>query len=182
MPDTQLQPATLLEATSMGDVAAFEQLFRLLNRRVYGLAVRIVVDPALAEDVAHDAWLSVWNNAKSFDATKGSAEGWILSVTHRRAVDFLRSRSSQDKRNDDFAQQEARAIGGADEWALRLDEHAEVAACFEALSVKQREAVSLAYFKGFTYKQVAEQLGATHSAIKTRLRDAMAALRRCMSS
>ncbi len=184
VPSLQLDATELLLATAGGDVAAFEQLFGLLHKRVYGLALRVVIDPALAEDVAHEAFLSVWHSAHSFDPDKGSAEGWVLAMAHRRAVDLLRSRQSQNRRTDTFTQQ-MQSTGveePADSRALQLDEHAALAQCFEGLTLKQREAVTLAYFQGLSYKQVAERLGATHSAIKTRLRDAMASLRRCMGS
>nr|WP_169304976.1 sigma factor [Corynebacterium lipophiloflavum] len=80
----------MLTRCAAGDRAAFAELYDLYSARVYGIALRVVRDPALADDVAHDAWLSVWDRAASFDPARGSAAGWVMSVAHRRAVDTVR--------------------------------------------------------------------------------------------
>ncbi|MBV7302200.1 sigma-70 family RNA polymerase sigma factor [Corynebacterium sp. TAE3-ERU2] len=184
MPNVKSHLDALLEATSRGDVQAFEQLFTLLHKRVYGLTLRILTDRNLAEDAAHEAWLSVWENSSSFDPHKGSAEGWVLAMAHRRAVDVVRSREAHHRRSAEYAQSMSltESVDAADAHLLRIDEHAELAECCEQLTAKQRQALALTYFEGLTYQEVADRLGVSHSAIKTRLRDAMKTLRRCMDS
>ena len=108
----------------------------------------------------------------------------MLSMSHRRAVDVVRSRESHTRRSADYAQSMSltQSVDAADSHLLRIDEHAELAECYEQLTLKQRQAISLTYFEGLTYQEVADLLGVSHSAIKTRLRDAMKALRRCMGA
>ena len=80
----------LLMRCGDGDKLAFAELYDHFSSRVYGIALRVVRDAALAEDVAHDAWLNVWDKADTFDRSRGSAAGWVLSIAHRRAVDAVR--------------------------------------------------------------------------------------------
>ena len=80
----------LIQLCAAGDRAAFAELYDFFSARAYGIALRVVRDPALAEDVAHDAWLNVWDCAAAFDPARGSAAGWIMSLVHRRAVDTVR--------------------------------------------------------------------------------------------
>lgn len=176
------QLADLLQQAGLGDRGAFGQVYECLKDRVYGLALRMTVDASMAEDVAHEAWMSVWKSAPNFVPTKGSAEGWVLAICHRRAVDLIRKVESDRRRNDAYTQLEtATSIeASAADGALANLDRDDVTRCFEQLSEKQRETLSLVYFGGMTQREVAAKLAVTPSAIKTRIRDAMVSLRRCM--
>ncbi len=174
----------LIARIASGDRAAFGELYDRFGARVYGMSLRVVVDPKLAEDVAQEAWLNIWDSAASFDEAKGSAAGWILAIAHRRAVDTVRSVGASRRRADVAADRDAtRTFGaGADEDVLADDERKQVTDCLGTLSERQREALDLAYFGGMTQKEIALLLDAGLSAVKSRIRDGLIALRRCLGN
>ena len=93
--------AELLKLSGRGDEAAFAELYDATSARAYGLAVRVVRDPSQAEEVAQEAFLEIWRTASRFDAAKGSAVSWILTIVHRKAVDRVRSaRGEHEARHD----------------------------------------------------------------------------------
>ena len=177
-----LSEGELIDQIVGGDWGAFAELYDRFGARVYGMALRVVVDPKIAEDVAQDAWLAIWDSAASFDPTRGSAAGWVLAIAHRRAVDAVRSIDASRRRADAAADRDAaRPVGGgADEDVLADDERREVADCLGTLSELQREALDLAYFGGMTQKEISRRLGTGLSAVKSRIRDGLIALRRCL--
>ena len=169
----------LMKRVAVGDQDAFATLYDAIAPRAYGLVRRIMRDPALAEEVTQDALIEVWRNASRFDAERGSAVGWILSIAHNRAVDRVRSEQAAADRD--------RRAGAASvpfdeviaEVTARL-EHEAVRRCLRALTGIQREAILLAYYGGLTYRDVAERLGAALPTIKTRMRDGLIRLRDCL--
>ncbi|WP_306510369.1 sigma-70 family RNA polymerase sigma factor [Corynebacterium xerosis] len=177
-----LSEGELIDQIAGGDWDAFAELYDRFGARVYGMALRVVVDPKIAEDVAQDAWLAIWDSAASFDPTRGSAAGWALAIAHRRAVDAVRSIDASRRRADAAADRDAaRPVGGgADEDVLADHERREVADCLGTLSELQREALDLAYFGGMTQKEISRRLGTGLSAVKSRIRDGLIALRRCL--
>ncbi|MFC3849720.1 sigma-70 family RNA polymerase sigma factor [Corynebacterium hansenii] len=172
----------MIGRVAAGDRAAFAELYDRFGARVYGMSLRIAVDPKIAEDVAQEAWLAIWDSAATFDADRGSVAGWVLAIAHRRAVDAVRSIEAGRRRDDAAADRDAagRAGGGADEEVLADDERREVAECLGTLSELQRQALDLAYFGGMTQKEIARMLDAGLSAVKSRIRDGLIALRRCL--
>lgn len=170
----------LVASVAQGDLAAFERLYDAMAAQVYGLARRVVRDPARAEDVAQEAFLDVWRTAPRFDAERGSARTWVLTIAHRRAVDSVR-RGEAQRRADE------RGGAGGDpmpdqpgDALLREEEHATVRECLETLTELQRESVHLAYFQGYTYGEVARLLGKPLPTIKSRMRDGLIRLRDCL--
>ena len=91
--------AGLMRRSARGDEAAFAQLYDATSARVYGLAVRVVRDPAQAQEVTQEAYLDVWRTAARFDSTKGSAMSWLMTIVHRKAVDRVRSAESASRRD-----------------------------------------------------------------------------------
>ncbi|PMC61411.1 RNA polymerase subunit sigma [Corynebacterium xerosis] len=172
----------VIRRVASGDRTAFAELYDRFGARVYGMALRVVVDPKLAEDVAQEAWLAIWDSSGSFDADKGSAPGWLLAIAHRRAVDAVRSVDASRRRADAAADRDAaRPVGGgADEGVIADDERREVMECLGTLSERQRQALDLAYFGGMTQKEIARRLDTGLPAVKSRIRDGLIALRRCL--
>ena len=171
----------LIQLCAAGDRAAFAELYDFFSARAYGIALRVVRDPALAEDVAHDAWLNVWDCAAAFDPVRGSAAGWIMSLVHRRAVDTVRRIEAGRARERLDAQRTPPQTHPSGEDIAALNEaRRTVRHCMEVISERQKEALSLAYFEGFTHSEIASTLGIETSAVKSRIRKALAGLRRCL--
>ncbi len=165
-----------------GDREAFAQLYDRFGARVYGMALRVVVDPKAAEDTAQDAWLAIWDSAASFDPGRGSVPGWLMAIAHRRAVDVVRSTEAGRRRADAAATRDgAVTVGaGADEDVIADDERRAVTDCLGSLTDRQRQVLDLAYFGGLTQRQIAQTLGTGLSAVKSRVRDGLISLRRCL--
>jgi len=136
---------------------------------VYGLALRVIGDARAAEDVSQDVFVCIWQRPEAFDPQRGSLRTWLGTLTHRRAVDYVRREEARRRR----AEREAsRAVTTPDveEMATALVTAERVRAALDVLPTEQRRAIQLAYFEGKTYRQVAEVLGIPEGTAKSRLR------------
>jgi len=170
--------AGLLARSSRGDESAFAELYDLTGAKVFGLARRVVRDPAQAEEVAQEAYLEIWRQSARFDPARGSALAWMLTIVHRRAVDRVRSAESAQDRDRRYA-----AVGDGPEYDVVDEavtanlEQARVRRALETLTDVQREAVTLAYYGGYTHREVSDLLGVPLGTVKTRMRDGLIRLR-----
>jgi RNA polymerase sigma-70 factor, ECF subfamily len=181
VPDPPADAGVLLKAVARGDEKAFERLYELVAARVYGLVRRVLRDPAQAEEVAQEVLVEVWRTASRFDPERGSATAWVFTIAHRRVIDRVRSEQAASDRDFKVG---AGSIDTpydsvADEVSGKL-ERQQVRRCLDDLTDLQREAVTMAYYQGHTYKQVAELLGASLPTIKARMRDGLIRLRYCL--
>jgi RNA polymerase sigma-70 factor (ECF subfamily) len=178
---TPVSTDELLRRVARGDEASFAPLYDAVSARVYGLARRVVRDPAQAEEVAQEALVEVWRTAARYDPERGSATSWILTITHRRAVDRVRSAQAGAERERRVAVShvETPYDDVVEEVAASLEQQ-QVRRCLEGLTDLQREALTLAYYGGYTYREVAEKLDAALPTIKTRMRDGLIRLRDCL--
>ncbi|MCU1443716.1 MAG: polymerase subunit sigma [Cryobacterium sp.] len=168
----------LLGRVAQGDQAAFGELYDQMAPRVLGLVKRLLVDHAQSEEVTQEIFLEIWQTASRYEADRGGASTWIMTMAHRRAVD--RIRASQAGRDRDHR------IGTRD-LAVEYDhvaetvevriEHERVERAMSRLTQLQRQAVSLAYYGGYSQSEVAELLHVPLGTVKTRLRDGMIRLR-----
>jgi RNA polymerase sigma-70 factor (ECF subfamily) len=170
--------AALLGGTADGDGDAFAVLYDRTCSRLYGVAQAVLRDPGFAEEATQEVYLQVWVTAHRFDPAKGSAQAWLTTLAHRRAVDRVRSEQAHTKRvlfydngnrivDSDYVVDEV--IGGVERRMVR--------AGLASLTDRQHEAIALAYYGGLTYRQVAERLGETLPTIKSRIRAGLARLR-----
>lgn len=173
--------ADLLKACGKGDEASFAQLYDATSSRVVGLAVRVVRDPAQAEEVAQEAFLEIWRTSGRFDPAKGSPLGWLLTIVHRKAVDRVRSAEAATRRDTTYNQQNQPVEHDSTaEAGLASMEARRVRGALKSLTAVQREALELAYFGGYTHTEVATMLELPVGTAKTRIRDGLIRLRDTM--
>lgn len=169
----------LLTRVARGDEQAFAAVFDEVSAPAYGLAQRVVRDPAQAEEVAQDALVDVWRTATRYDPARGSALSWVMTIVHRRAVDRVRSEQADSAREIRAYHADAPFDEVSEAVVDRLQAE-RVRHCLDALTDLQRDAVQSAYYRGYTYREVAELLMVPLGTIKTRLRDALIRLRDCL--
>lgn len=171
----------LLQSVARGDRDAFEQVFRTTSAQVFGVIRRVLRDPAQSEEVAQEVLVEVWRTASRFDPARGGASTWILTMAHRRAIDRVRSAQAATDREERVAHREhVVAYDDVSEQVESRLEQEQVRRCLGSLTSLQKESVTLAYYEGYTYREVADVLGAPLGTIKTRLRDGLIRLRDCL--
>jgi RNA polymerase sigma-70 factor (ECF subfamily) len=171
--------AAQIGLVARGDAAAFEAVYERVGPSVFGIVRRVVRDPAQSEEVTQEVLLEVWRNASKFDANRGSATAWVMTLAHRRAVDRVRSVQKESERERRTAAADVPYDEVTEAVESRL-EHERVRRCLGSLTELQRESVTLAYYGGYTYGQVAVLLGIPAGTVKTRMRDALIRLRDCL--
>jgi len=171
----------LLRQVAGQDVEAFATFYDRTRARVFGLVTRVLRDPGYSEETTQDIYLQVWRNAGSYDPSAGSPLAWLMTLAHRRAVDRVRSEQAASARESRYgAANVDRPSDQVADSVISHDERRQVTDCLGSLTDTQREAIQLAYYDGLTYTQVSERLSANLATIKSRMRDAIRSLRRCL--
>jgi len=181
---TGLRDEELMDRLAGRDLAAFEALYDRYGDLVYSVALRVVGDGHVAEDVTQDVFLRVWRRPDHFDLRRGKFVTWLLSVTRNRSIDERRSfgRRLRHETLPSTAEEED-AIPSADERddpavaTVLSDERAAVRKALEILPPEQRLAITLAYFSGLTQQEIANKLGQPLGTVKTRIRLGMQKMR-----
>ncbi|MGH3414497.1 MAG: ECF RNA polymerase sigma factor SigK, partial [Marmoricola sp.] len=170
--------ADLLRRCARADEAAFASLYDQVAPRLYGLVVRVVRDPAQAEEVTQEVFLEIWRAAGRFDPGRGSALSWMMTLAHRRAVDRVRAAEASARRDHayDFGRVEREFDSTAEAVHDRLSAQ-RVRRALDSLTHAQRNALELAYFGGYTHREVAQLLDLPLGTAKTRIRDGLIRLR-----
>ena len=173
--------ADLLRRSGRGDEPAFARLYDAMSARAYGLAVRVVRDPSQAEEVTQEAFLEIWRTASRYDARRGSAVSWVLTIVHRKSVDRVRSAEASSRRDTTYHQEDVTPDHDSTAEAAQASiEARRVRQALQSLTEVQREALELAYFGGYTHTEVATMLDLPVGTAKTRIRDGLIRLRDTM--
>jgi len=159
---------------AVGDQGALAALYDATNRLIYGMTLRILRNPADAEEVTLDIYTQVWRSAASFDDRRGSATAWLVTMARSRAIDRLRSRANRGQREEALLETDGSAPAAS---SVLPGVAGEVQAALLALAPEQREVIELAYWYGYSHSELAARLGQPLGTIKTRIRMGMMKLR-----
>jgi RNA polymerase sigma-70 factor, ECF subfamily len=171
----------LLVRVARGDATAFDELYVRCSPLVFGMVLQVLRDPAQAEEVTQEVLVEAWRNAARFDPDRGTARSWLLTMARRRAID--RVRSAQAAADRDVRAGVAAGVPDYDQVAEAVwqrFEREQVRRCLDGLTPLQHEAISLAFYRGQTQREVSDTLGVPLGTVKTRLRDGLIRMRDCL--
>ncbi|MHB8587318.1 MAG: sigma-70 family RNA polymerase sigma factor [Candidatus Dormibacteraceae bacterium] len=162
-------------ALAAGSQDALADLYDRYSGLAYGIALRVLGDPGRAEDAVQEAFLNIWNRAGTFDPGRGSLRGWLLTTVRNRSIDYLRGRGAHERQEQEL--QPALVSSGAhqDPWhevSLSLERDA-VREAMSSLPAEQRQAVELAYFGGYSQREIADLTRVPLGTVKGRMRLAL---------
>ncbi|MFH9725621.1 sigma-70 family RNA polymerase sigma factor [Streptomyces sp. NPDC017254] len=171
----------LMGRVALGDQQAFTAVFEAVSGPVLGLVRTVLRDSAQSEEVAQEVLVEVWRTAARYQPARGSVLTWVLTLAHRRAVDRVRSEQAASNREKRVALLEhTTAYDGVVEQVESRLEREQVRRCMRGLTELQRQSVTLAYYRGLTYREVAELLAVPLGTVKARMRDGLVRLRDCL--
>jgi RNA polymerase sigma-70 factor (ECF subfamily) len=173
--------ADLVLRIRAGDRGAVDELYDRYSRPAFALARRILADEVLAEDVVQDVFLSVWRDPGAFDAGRGSFSSWLMAMVHHKAVDAVRREESHRRRQtraeEDLALSTPTSTRDVEDEAWSRVVAEQVRGALSALPAPQREALTLAYYGGYTQREVAALTSTPLGTVKTRMLAGMRRLR-----
>ena len=162
------------------DETALRETIDLYGGIVHGMATRVLAEPGLAEEVAQDVFLVLWRRPGAFDPERGSLKTFLVSIARNKAIDLVR-REEGHKRVRDSLINALDASSDSPRFDTEVEGRTDIKNALNRLSTVQREAITLAYFGGRTYREVAVELGVAEGTAKTRLRDGLGKLRDMLS-
>ncbi|BET45636.1 MULTISPECIES: ECF RNA polymerase sigma factor SigK [Streptomyces] len=180
-PSSQPDLQQLIREVALGDQDSFAAVYDAVAGSVLGVARAVLRDQAQSEEVAQEVLVEVWRTAPRYRPERGTVVNWILTLAHRRAVDRVRSVEAAAARDHKAALLDR--TPEYDEVTEQVEtrlEREQVRRCLRTLTEIQRQSVTLAYYRGLTYRQVAEALAVPLGTVKTRLRDGLIRLRDCL--
>ena len=177
-----LRDGQLVELVAQQDAGALEALYDRYGRAAYSLARRILTEETLAQDVVQEVFLSLWRDARRFDAGRGTVATYLLSMTHHRAVDVVRREENlrRWRTSDEGLEFEPDPKARVEEEVVTAERRAEVRAALSFLPPAQREALLLAYFGGYTQREVAALMGVPLGTVKTRMAAGMRKMKQAL--
>lgn len=172
-----LSDAALVVSIGRFNQAALAEAYRRHGGAVFALAKRVVADRAMAEEIVQEVFLKLWDAPDRFDPARGSLRSWLLSQSHGKAVDVVRSETSRRRREDTDTRRTANAGYDVERevWDMALADH--VREAMGSLTSEERRSIELAYFGGHTYREVASLLGQPEGTVKSRIRAGLRRMR-----
>ncbi len=177
-PPSAQDDAALLASVQRGDEYAMASLFDRYSKVVYSVALRVLRDPASAEDVLQEVFMQIWRNPDGFVATRGSLGGWLAVVARNRSIDTLR-RKRPTEQVDDMALASNYNLAAEAERNSMMEKARGV---IQRLPMEQRKTLEMAFFDGLTHSEIAEMTGDPLGTIKTRIRSALTSLRKAFTA
>ncbi len=174
-----MEDAELLEAVARQDQSAMAALFDKYSMLVYSIALRVLREPDLAEDVMQEVLLQVWRQPGGFVSQRGSLGAWLAVVARNRSIDVIRRRAHLDSRLKNMVLPEPRNLQRAVEENHLMDQ---VRVAVETLPSEQQSPLHMAYFEGLTHTEISERTGTPLGTVKTRIRTALATVRRALEA
>ena len=173
----------VMQLVGEGDPRAFELLYDRHGGAAFSLAYRMVGNRVTAEDITQEGFLSIWRSRLRYDASRGSVRTWVLGIVHNRAIDTLRRGAVHERRRETMegVEESHEAPERTDVEAARREEARNVRSALDALPADQRRTIELAYFGGFSHREIAELLGEPIGTVKGRMRLGLDKLRRHLS-
>lgn len=165
-----LSDEELVDLVGRKSSEALAETYRRHSGPVFGLALRLVRDHTLAEDVAQEVFLRLWNRPEAFDAGRGSLRSFLLSHAHGRSIDLIRSEGSRRTREEREARLTAISGPTLEEEVMDMAKAEQIRQAMDTLQERERRAIELAYFGGYTYREVADLLGEPEGTVKSRIR------------
>ena len=178
LPPSAQDDAALLLGVQRGDDRAMASLFDRYSKVVYSVALRVLRDPASAEDVLQEIFMQIWRNPDSFIATRGSLGGWLAVVSRNRSIDALRRRRPTEQ-VDDMQLASPYNLGDEAERNSMMEQARRV---IHHLPTEQRKTLEMAFFDGLTHSEIAEMTGDPLGTVKTRIRSALSTLRKAFKA
>jgi RNA polymerase sigma-70 factor (ECF subfamily) len=178
----------LLARTALGDQRAFAELYALASAHLYAVAIRIMRDGAIAEEMLQEAFVSVWHHAGTYDAAKSQPLTWLTSIVRNRCLDRLRRREVDTEtltpRDDDEAPAWEPPSEGPTpvELLLAAADARALRGCLDGLEPGPRQAIALAFFRGLSHRELAAHLREPLGTVKSWVRRGLATLRRCLDA
>ncbi|WP_231755364.1 sigma-70 family RNA polymerase sigma factor [Bordetella sp. N] len=180
----QFDYESLIAACRRQDTEALRRLYEQDAAYLLGVAQRIVRDRQLAEDVLHDAFVNVWTQAATFDASRGSGRGWIFSIVRHQALNTIRRQSKEVDVDEDTleAHMNTHATQPPNPFSFETDPlmRGRLSHCLEQLDASPRASILYAYIDGCSHSEIAERLRSPLGTVKAWVRRGLQSLRECM--
>jgi RNA polymerase sigma-70 factor, ECF subfamily len=173
----------VMQLVQQGDPRAFELLYDRHGGAAFSLAYRMTGNRSSAEDVAQEAFLSIWRSRLRYQPERGSVRTWVLGIVHNRAIDSLRRSLVHERRRTSAEGIEERheAPERTDVEVARREEARHVQGALDTLPEDQRRTIELAYFGGFSHSQIADMLDTPIGTVKGRMRLGLEKMRQQLS-
>jgi RNA polymerase sigma-70 factor (ECF subfamily) len=181
--ESDLELPGLIAAIAESDQAAFAKFYDLTNRPVFSVVLRILGDHALAEEVTHDVFLQIWNQARGYSSERGTPFAWLMTIARSRAIDRLRGAQYRNRESEtlEAVYDYAAPSENPEEASLFAERRRQVRRALRSLSAEQRQVIEIAYFSGYSQSEISERLGIPLGTVKTRMRVGLMRLREFLS-